>query len=419
MRLASLRNSLRPALACFALLLMCSSVLAKPQSNSKKDRNGPRRAVLLVDPAWIADEEVRKEIDAYAKRVQLGFGYELEIEPVDTACEPSELRKQLARLRKTRKIRGALLAGNYTLPVFQNACGDKNALYAYFGDVDGDFEQVVSSSMLDRYDPWKQDRDEVMELWISILRPFQAGQPGGRGLAEIAALFRRFCVETPESDEQPQATLLATKDWTRQANLTIHLDRLFGSTRLIGAQDASGARSDVGIEEFREALESRSEMLFVFAHSSPAFHQLDKSGSVVARGGKDGDLSLETTALQSRAVVLWGCHGLDLCPEEVGTKPFLADAYLQTHGSRAEVVLGASRSIGMEALDQLVPRLADEPLCDAWLEYLNHVYSEQYLERWLGVRNAWEKERLHFDWGYVMYGNPFVRFSTPRKSRQK
>jgi hypothetical protein len=97
---------------------------------------------------------------------------------------------------------------------------------------------------------------------------------------------------------------------------------------------------------------------------------------------------------------------------------FLADSYLFTPSFSTQTLLGSSRSIGLEQIEVLIPRCQEQCLADAWLDYVNHCYSEKFLKEWLGVRGVWEKERLGFDWGYCIYGNPFDRLGreTPSHS---
>lgn len=50
------------------------------------------------------------------------------------------------------------------------------------------------------------------------------------------------------------------------------------------------------------------------------------------------------------------------------------------------------------------------PFPDAWLAYQNQLYAKAYLQEWLGVGRSWEKERLRFNWSYMLCGDPFARF---------
>jgi len=101
---------------------------------------------------------------------------------------------------------------------------------------------------------------------------------------------------------------------------------------------------------------------------------------------------------------------------------FLADSYLFAPHFATQTLLGSSRSIGLEQVEVLIPNCKDQCLATAWLDYLNHCYSEAFLKEWLGVRGVWEKERYGFDWGYCIYGNPFDRLglqSPPPQSQKK
>lgn len=421
--LAGLFRSLRaPRVLACALAMLLGLSFAALAGAQQAQRAGPRRAVLVVDPAWLDDDALHEEIDAYQKRVRADYGYELLVEPMAVTCSPSELRERLQHLHATRKICGALLAGEYPLPRFDNACGDQNALYAYYGDLDGDF--AGSEPVFDHYQPWPHRDAPVMELWIAVLRPYHFGKPDGRSAADVAALFRRWSPKPKKSREPVAATLVTTKDWANQRTLTGALESAFGRVTALGTEPLQGARAPIGPAEFRQALANRGDLLFVFAHSGPRRHHLDvpdgAPGTVVPNlaPGEPAGVGLEQAPVQSRAVVVWGCHGLDLRKDELGDERFLADAYLMAAGSRAEVVVGASRSIGMEAMETLVGLLPERVLCDAWLDYENQVYSQDFLAGWLGVRDAWDKERGRFDWGYVLYGNPFVRLDARRDGRK-
>ena len=373
------------------------------------------KAAFFVDPAWLADAGLRRAIDGYCARVRSSCGYELLVTAVPPTERALDVRVRLQGLHKEHGIRGVLLAGEFALPTFRNECGDENALHAYYGDLDGRFAADAAGRYV-RYEPWGTGKD-VMELWVALLRPYRFAAKDGRSIAELVAWFDRCVVE---DERRPVgATLVATKDWRNQQPLCDAMRGTFGDVMTFGVAGARGSSPESGGKEFRQALARQGELFVVFAHSGATSHHLDGDG-VLAVPRRDGDprhLSIEAQPVQSRALVLWGCHALDLRGKELSGRPFLADSYLLAAGSRAEVVLGTSRSIGIEAMERLVEGMRGKLLCEAWLDYLNLVYSEQFLSTWFRDPAVYARERSRFDWGYVVYGNPFVRFAAPTSPR--
>lgn len=155
-------------------------------------------------------------------------------------------------------------------------------------------------------------------------------------------------------------------------------------------------------------------MTFVFAHSGPSQNVCDLPeypGNLILPGVLDypGRALLEDMQINTKMLLLWGCHTLDIEGVNYMNDRSLQDSYLLTPQNKVLILVVNSKSIGLEDLPFLVRSLKAQPLSTAWLPYLNHVYSKPFLRPWLGSRNVWEKERGHFNWGYIICGNPFIK----------
>ncbi len=113
--------------------------------------------------------------------------------------------------------------------------------------------------------------------------------------------------------------------------------------------------------------------------------------------------------VNAKVMLLWGCHTLDIEGVNYMNDRSLQDSSLLTPQNKALALVGNSKSICLEDLPFLMRSLQSKPLFEAWLPYANHVCSKAFLHPWLGSRNAWEKERGHFNWGYILCGNPFTK----------
>lgn len=376
----------------------------------------PRRALLLVDANLSAHPALDPALERYRKLVLTHFRYDLQRVSENSDISPTQLRALLNKHHATDGIRGAFFIGGFRMPTFRGAAGDVSAFPEYYQDLDGDVRDEDGDGILDFYDPWDGRGDrQPLKIWLAVLRPYETSVTGAPGVDDLIRYFHRVNRSMEVSPDRPQrrAVIFTSRDWSDVTYLVKALQPRFTISLFGGADEVPLTPS---IVDFKRAGRITAEILFIFAHSGPSQHFLDAPahpGNIIAAGELDspGPTRLEDLPVRSRLAVIWGCHAMDL----EGIRPingrFLANSYLFTRGFRTQTVLGSARSIGLEALPVLVARLQETPLCDAWLAYQNHVYQEEYLRAWLGVRRVWEKERLRFNWSYLMYGNPFLRFA--------
>ena len=369
----------------------------------------PRLYALVLAKGLAADSEIARRIELLADDVERAAGFTAVWCTLDDDVAPEELRTEVQRLVKAERIQGALLVGGFRFQRFKNAVGEVATFPEYFEDLDGEFRDDDHDGLLDFYDPWSRDKDDdALEIWVAALRPYE-----DEGPPTLASYLDKLH-EARSADPPPaRATIFSSKDWAHQEDLLGALERLYGVPAALYGGFERGQAVATSPAEFRQAAAESGRLLFVFAHSSPSRHHLDQpagpAGQIVPFERESPEQVLvEDLELGARAIMIWGCHGLDLEGIDYPKGRFLANSYCLTRGSACETVLGSGRSIGMESLETFVRGLRDAPLPVAWLAYMNHLYRKSYLSDWLGVRDAWEKERCRFNWSYLLYGNPFV-----------
>lgn len=413
------------------MLALLSTALVALSAN--ESAAAPERPFALVVAKDLAVKPgLAERIERYCRDVKQQTGIDGVIVELDEELEPAKLRKELQSLAQKRKIQGAFLLGRFRFAQFRNAVDELATFPEYYEDLDGTFGDDDHDGVFDHYDPWTKDRDgDALEIWIAAIRPY--AEPTAE--QELAAYFDKLhATSARDVDAVPRrATIFTSKDWAHQDALTEALTELYGAAPEIhgGLQETTRAPRPTSPTEFALALACPSRLLFVFAHSGPSTHHLDQpdghaSQVVPTKRQHDEQVLLEDLELGARAVVIWGCHGLDLEGVDYPEGRFLANSYCLTPKFECQTVLGAGRSIGMESLEVFTRKLRDEPLPAAWLGYANHLYREEYLREWLGVRGAWKAERGRFNWSYLLYGNPFadlaparVEASAPKRPRKR
>jgi hypothetical protein len=372
-------------------------------------------AVLVVDKEYESDSEFTEQLEEYKRLVQLSFDYELLITFQDISITPDQMRKHLQDLRSTKGINGAYLIGRFRYAVFYNECTDVSTLYSYYSDLDGEFRDSNGDGRFDFYNPWPSDDvAPVHEIWLAILRPYYTSATDHRTVADITDHFAEVNqhLATLRESETNQAAIFTSRIWPYLPELERALKKKYqGRVEQRGGVARQRAIA-TSTTDFKELISQPSELCFVYAHSDPSCHYFDlpspPSNSVEAGVATVANrVCLEDFAVKARILSLWGCHALDVEGVKHPKKRFLADSYVFMPNSDVQTILGASRGIGMEQMDLFVDYLDQRCICDAWLMYLNACYDKRYLQPWLEIRNAWEKEQYGFDWGYVIYGNPF------------
>ncbi len=386
-------------------------------------KNAPDTYVLIVDGRYLQNLAIAKELARYKTDVEDTFGIRLLQVSGNSLSTPEQTRARLQLLYEQQGIKGAFLVGWFKFARFQNASGDLCTLPEFFEDLDGDFEDTNGDGIYDAYDPWQGNPSEEapggLDLWVATLRPYFNTPNDFRSAKDIATYFSKVSDDLEGKKlgvYQKQAQIFTSHDWPDQKALQDSLRTLYDEpTPLTGGfDDQTHEALRTSVSQFGQTLAQPREMTFVFAHSGPSQHVCDLPaypGNLILPGVLDypGRALLEDMQINTRMMLLWGCHTLDLEGVNYMNDRSLQDSYLLTPQNKVLTLVGNSKSIGLEDLPFLVRSLKAQPLATAWLPYLNHVYSKPFLHPWLGSRNAWDKEQGHFNWGYVICGNPFIK----------
>ncbi len=378
---------------------------------------------LIVDARYLENAAIAQELVRYQDNVEATFGVRLFQVSGNSLSTPQQTRERLQLLHKEQRIRGAFLVGWFKFARFKNASGDLCTLPEFFEDLDGDFGDTNRDGIYDAYDPYHGDESAQapggLDIWIATLRPYFNTPQDRRGAGDIVGYFRKVNADLEGQNAglyQKQAQIFTSRDWPNQKALQDSLTWLYSEpTSLTGGYDPeNGQAQRTSVSQFAQAVAKPSEMLFVFAHSGPSQHVFDLPeypGNIILPGVLDypGRALLEDMSINTKILLLWGCHTLDLEGVNYMNNRTLEDSYLLTPANKVQTLVGNSKSIGLEDLPFLVRSLKGKPLHEAWLPYINHVYSRPFLQPWLGSRKVWDKERGHFNWGYVICGNPFTQ----------
>ena len=373
--------------------------------------------VLIVQRDYLQHVGLKSEMTRYIQLVKQRYDVELIPYPLHASISPIALRKGLRTLHSKRSIEGAFFVGQFQFPIFHNQCGDENTMFAFYSDLDGKIEDRDGDGKYDYYDPWNEGHspEETHEIWVAVLRPYFHSEVDLRSPDEIQAYFRKVNHHLTqfERSNSNRAAILTSKDWPRLEHLHRSLEPIYGKQiTQRGGLDQSGKAIPTNPDDLRFILAQQAEICFLYIHSGSSQHVMDQPkfpGNCVLPGVLDypGRILLESLVVKPRVLSIWGCHALDIQNVKYKDNRFLADSYLFTPHFATQTLLGSSRSIGLEQVEFLIPNCKGECLATAWLDYLNHCYSEPFLREWLGVRRVWEQERYGFDWGFCIYGNPF------------
>jgi len=397
---------------CLTLVALC---------NASSNPSADHRALVLIEAALLAEPKLEAALQRYRAAVKKQCRYDLHVVAASAEESAAELRTRISAFYEKEKISGVFLIGGFEFARFENAIGERSIFPEYFQDLDGEIRDTNGDGVLDHYDPWVKP-GPALELWLATFRPYSEAPDGADAAAQVIRILERGVDAlgarlTPKDKKQRAATILSSRDWQNHSELLAALKRRY-SGRI-----AQFGRGESTPDHYKTAVQTSSELLIAFLHSSPKAHHLDApsgpAGLVIASASKtqtkdaaSGSVALDQLTPRARMVLLFACSALDLDELPLPNEPFLANAYLLAPDSACRTVVGAARSIGLESLPLLLRSLGDAelPFPDAWRAYQNQLYDQAYLEHWLGVRGVWEAERLRFNWSYMLYGDPFARF---------
>lgn len=403
------------------VFLLCCSVTVRPAWADDRDKRDTY--VMVVDERYLQSKVIPPALARYQADVERTFGVRLLQVAGNSQSTPEQTRSRLQSLRNQQGIKGAFLVGWFKFARFKNASGDLCTLPEFFEDLDGNFDDTDGDGVYDAYDPWQGEPSEQaqggLDIWVATLRPYFNTEQDYRSGKDIATYFNKVSDDLEGKDAgvyRKQAQIFTSHDWPNQKALQDSLGALYDEpTSLAGGFDPQTHEAlRTSVAQFAQAIAQPNEMMIVFAHSSPSMHICDLPdypGNLILPGVLDypGRALLEDMQINTKMLLLWGCHTLDLEGVNYMNDRSLQDSYLLTPQNKVLTLVGNSKSIGLEDLPFLVRSLKTAPLSEAWLPYLNHVYSKPFLHPWLGSRNVWDKEQGHFNWGYVICGNPFTK----------
>jgi hypothetical protein len=417
-------KSLSPLIA---ILLACAFCQFQPARADEPARPAAKIKAdlyaLMVDGRYLQNPGISKELARYKANVEKTFGVRLLQVSGNSLSTPEQTRTRLQTLHEQQGIKGVFLIGWFKFARFQNASGDLCTLPEFFEDLDGNFEDADGDGIYDVYDPWQGTADEEatggLDIWVATLRPYFNTTEDFRSANDITTYFAKVNDDLEGKNlgvYQKRAQIFTSYDWPDQKALQDSLGTLYDEpTSLTGGFDPQTHEAlRTSVSQFGQTVARPDEMTFVFAHSGPSQHICDLPaypGNLILPGVLDypGRALLEDMQINTKMLLLWGCHTLDIEGVDYMNDRSLQDSYLLTPQNKVLTLVGNSKSIGLEDLPFLVRSLKSQPLAAVWLPYLNHVYSKPFLHPWLGSRNAWDKERGHFNWGYIICGNPFTK----------
>lgn len=413
----------RTAISLSLAFLGCF-VQTSAQSQSTPSFATEKRVFGVVFSASEHDPSVKRALDSYLALVKSTYGWDAVFIRAGSRTAPSALRNQIKKAWVEDKIDGVFLVGRQPMIKFGAALGkDLCPCPEFYTDMDARFEDLNSDGILDRYYPWESGDATPQELWLARLMPDTITRDGLTPDMQMTSYFAKLSNWIRSNPGRVGTTvILSSKDWSGRIPEATEIKATFGSAptaysaivQSSGASSAPSAQIGSSPDLLFRALGTRSDFTYISVHGGGVDWVCDKpyeGSNVVATRAVGRFFAADTFRVNASVLASMSCHYLNLD----GEKSTLAASVVLHPQNRCFLTFGSSRGIGLEELPSFIKQLRAEPPVDAWKSYMNRLGSQTFLKQWLGVRNAWEKEKDAFVWGYYWYGAPFGPFED-RKS---
>lgn len=365
------------------------------------------------------DASVKRALDSYLGLVKSTYGWDYVYIEAGSRTSPNAIRNLIKKAWIEDKIEGVFLVGSQPMIKFGAALGkDLCPCPEYYTDIDGRFEDTDRNGVLDLYIPWESGDVTPQELWLARVMPDTVTREGLLPDMQLTSYFSKLSNWIRSAPAPHGSTvILSSKDWPGRVLEAREMRSTFGSTpKAFSAiiEQSTGTvsapqQSRSTPELLFKALQTRSDFTYISVHGGGVDWVCDapfRDSNVVATRAGGRFFAADTFRVNASVLASMSCHYLNL----EGEKSTLAASVVLHPQNRCFLTFGSSRGIGLEELPWFIKQLRSEPPTVAWKSYLNRLGSESFLKQWLGVRNAWEKEKSAFVWGYYWYGAPFGPF---------
>lgn len=369
---------------------------------------------VVFDPAE-HEPSVGRALDGYLTLVKATYGWEALMVKAGSRTSPHAIRELIKSAWIDRKIEGVFLVGRQSMIKFEAGIKDFCPCPEYYTDLDASFSDTSQDGILDKYLPWSHGDDSPHEVWLARVMPDTVTRDGLSPDAQLTSYFSKLSNWIRSNPAQIGSTvIMSSKDWPGRIPEATEIKATFGSSPIAyAAQTTPQISSTDGIHSSPDllfkALGTRSDFTYISVHGGGVDWVCDKpfrDANVVATRSGGRFFAADTFRVNASVLASFSCHYLNLD----GEKSTLAASVVLHPQNRCFLTFGSSRSIGLEDLPRFITGLRAQTPQEAWKTYLNTLSSKSYLERWLGVRGAWEKEKDRFVWGYYWYGAPFGPF---------
>ncbi|HID92916.1 MAG TPA: hypothetical protein EYP60_02360 [bacterium (Candidatus Stahlbacteria)] len=343
-----------------------------------------RKVVMLVESKY--KDKLKNELNQYKRDVESNFDVNLFIKYGDWEF-PQEVRSLLQELYSKDSICGAILVGDLPVPMWKAHWGEKYLISLYYEDLEGSFIDSTHDGFFDTH-IWKGSKEP--QIWISWIRP-----PKDK-LSNLKRFFNK-CHSYYIGKLLPPGKALvycAHNDYGLAATI---VGKILGSLYGGNNVETVGTRYLYGCgEDLLELLRGSYEILDVWSHAAPLFHQFSEPP-------QRNLYSWRIRELPQGALMtfIWGCHAGDFVEAE--NHYTLPDAYIFGN-SIGLACVAATRSIGTDGHDLIYAAFSKgADLGTAFLAYKREMCIGQTMHK------MWTKEKVEkMVWGISLFGNPFL-----------
>ena len=346
-----------------------------------------RKVVMLVESRY--KDKLKNELNQYKKDVESNFDVNLFIKYGDWEF-PQEVRSLLQELYSKDSICGAILVGDLPVPMWKAHWGEKYLISLYYEDLEGSFIDSTHDGFFDTH-IWKGNKEP--QIWISWIRP-----PKDK-LSNLKYFFDKCHAYYTGKLISPGKALVycAHNDYGLAATI---VGKILGSLYGNNNVETVGNRYLYGCgEDLLQLLRGSYEILDVWSHAAPLFHQFSEPP-------QRNLYSWRIRELPQGALMtfIWGCHAGDFVEAE--NHYTLPDAYIFGN-SIGLACVAATRSIGTDGHDLIYTAFSNgADLGTAFLAYKREMVIGQTMHK------MWTKEKVEkMVWGISLFGNPFIKIN--------
>ncbi len=339
-----------------------------------------QKVALIADEA--AYQMCQSRLSTYEQDVEARFDAEITIYH-GTWPTAESLRSFIRNLWQSDGITGVIQVGHLPYALWEFPWNEVCPIPLFHEDMDCTF---IDRDHDGKYDWHTWGANDGPELWVAHMRPASGRLSDLLEFLDKCHSYYQGTLPVPK-----RAEVCICRDWggcvapMREALLPIYGDSIFTQ---------GGPGIQVSGQTYLDELTHGYELVNVWVHSSPTFHQFD-----IAPHQYVYDQEVRAQTPGGVFTVVWGCHGMDW--NESPSHCFAESYVFGSHNGLADV--GVTRSIGTERTEWLFGLLGQLPsLAEAYFYYLDSLYDPVW------IHSQWPSDTTeNFVFDCALFGNPF------------